>query len=575
MALVHVTPTGTRASGASTADDWTDANCYPTVRASSAAWAGDQTVIVDGFIAEVPVSSSGITTTQVDLCSTLTIQGRTGSRGDAVIQWTGSSGTAPWMSVTPLVCTAITIKDLTLTRGVTMTTATNAFLTVTGTVCVAYTLENLQIGGWDSAGTVAAAAGLVFKSLGTVVRTVNITDVLVKRIRTYASDASLFWLGGTNQIFNLTRVQFEDCQIDVTGASINAIGIHMLTGNAYTFTDCEATRIQVTNAVATNQTPPFVYSIATGNTLAVDGFTFTECRWGRPDALVTGFGWGILVTCPYVIENVHHVDCGFYYNASTSDGGGLSIRGASATSTQPLRNLSATRCHCRSGACVFISAGAAGSVENARGYDNECEAGVIYNGNLGATYSLVGFEVIGTTVPAEADPGTTNGIAVYARLVDGAAKTIYISNGTVAETVTVESAIFLDNAESAATLITDLHNVISINPDAAEDVRVLNQGGGGSVHTCTLRNCVTGAGGVTGTVTEVNESTVTDLSTLFVAPAARDFRLLSDSGLLHDGSPIPGGGIDVTGARFLNPPSIGGTEYRAVRAGVVSRNPVS
>lgn len=508
MALVHVSATGTRTTGTSTADDWSDANCYPTVSDSAAGWSGATTVILND---ETITETSAISSVNLQACTSLTIESRSGVRADCI--WTMNSATGQLINSAPASgCTTVTIQNLSITRSVDMSSsATNALVYFAGTFLTSVTLSNVIIGDFDVNGY-EDADGVLFRCASTVSRTVNLTDVLVRNVNSAGSgfNAPMFDLTGASHTYNLTRVQFENLTQTRISDSIWAYGIKYGGANTYNLADIEVTDATLSHGTSSEEIKPFMYAGNTTSTLNIDGMTFTRVVMGSSSATVKSNGWGVHLRCAYSLRNYHSVDCYLWWTTAAQgsqlDGGGLYISQSEAVQSAPVENVSATRCMSRSGACIFISNGAGGRFWNIRAYDCETEAGVIYNGHGGTTYELSGFLVDGVT-KADHALYVNDGIGVWSRLNTDEDKTSTIANGTVINCVSAGSAIGFDNTSDLNALTVNVYSVISINPDCAEDIQEKATGSGGI--TVTTYDCIVGSSG-TDSTTDNDLTTIAD-----------------------------------------------------------------
>lgn len=86
MATWHIKTTGTRSSGASTAGNWTDANCYPNVAAiDDTVLAGGDTIIFDD---DVHVFGGTVTLNSMPTAGTITWQSRSANASSCVLMFT-------------------------------------------------------------------------------------------------------------------------------------------------------------------------------------------------------------------------------------------------------------------------------------------------------------------------------------------------------------------------------------------------------------------------------------------------------------------------------------------------------
>lgn len=536
MSLIHVKSTGTRSSGESAADDWSDANCYPQVGHSAGAWSGATTVIIND---ETIDEDGPITSANLQGCTSLTVQSRSGARANCI--WRIDSATDQLFNAAPVSgCTTVTLQNITVSRSTTMSNlATNAMVYFAGTTLTEVNLSSVILGDFDVDGY-ADADGVLIRCASTVARTVNLTDVLIRNVNSAGSgfDAPMLDLTGASHTYNLTRVQFENLTQTRIADSIWAYGIKYGGANTYNLTDVECTDITLSHANSAQEIKPFMYAGNTTSTLNIDGMTFTRVVMGSTSAPVKTNGWGVHLRCAYTLKNYHSYDCAVYWTTGAAgsqlDGGQLYISQSDAVQGRPVNNVSATRCHSRSGAALFVSNGAAGRYWNIRAHDCLTEAGVIYNGGGGGTFELSGF-LVDNAQKSDHALYVNDGIGVWSRLNDASDKTVTIGNGTVVNCVSAGSAVGFDNAHATNTMTVDVYNVISVNPDCAEDIQEKATGGGAM--TVTTYGCVVGSSG-TDSTTDNDLTTIADddLTPYMTDPAAGDYSLLSGIALESAGS---------------------------------------
>lgn len=148
MANYYFSSTGTRSSGASTVDDWSNANCYPQGNIASIVEADGDTYVFDEN------ASGGAVTTytasaEIAFTKAVTVSTRYGASGGGVKLTRGSGGTL--MSLNPDSTATITINDVILEgSGVTSSTLTLSSSTVSKNVV----LNRVKFSNSPSAGPV-------------------------------------------------------------------------------------------------------------------------------------------------------------------------------------------------------------------------------------------------------------------------------------------------------------------------------------------------------------------------------------------------------------------------------------
>lgn len=109
MANYHFSLTGTRAAGASTADDWSDANCYPQTAITTVAKADGDTWIFNETNTGAAVTTYA-PSTDPNITKAITVSTRYGAAGDGVKLERTSGGTL--LTINPDTTATCTINDI-------------------------------------------------------------------------------------------------------------------------------------------------------------------------------------------------------------------------------------------------------------------------------------------------------------------------------------------------------------------------------------------------------------------------------------------------------------------------------
>lgn len=241
MSVVHIKSTGTKSSGTSTADDWSDANCYPIASwttALAATSAGDSVLFNDEAFTASNLSLNGAPTGLV------TIGSRSG--GTRLNQADATTGFFIYNSGTA--SSQIAFDSLQFHgNGNVWTTSGSAIMQFTQN-CTAITFASCR---WTGIRTASAArtTGLLFRMAGNQANsTVTITDCTVEdcEVDLTGDFQGLFKVEDNDITWTIDGLTFNNVRISCLGATASCLGFIYHTNTApITLKNITATRCMV------------------------------------------------------------------------------------------------------------------------------------------------------------------------------------------------------------------------------------------------------------------------------------------------------------------------------------------
>lgn len=376
MAVYHLKTGGSKTSGASTAADWTDANCYGTfsnwMGALDSASDGDEGIVNDEIFVTGTNFAGGI-----NLTGTLTIKSKSGDASISGIKSSSATG-ALWLTNSTTHSANLIFQDLTLGKTVTHTDTSRPVV------------------------------------LHATQRTGNLTFS-----RCLFDDIDIAIASGANWYYGIvtpamaagygTTCTFEDCEWNDVSASFAADGaaLAMMQGTAYTMKLVRPVlrNITVHNALAgfncaggsqlrfwdvdldgwTGTSDP---GVGCGAFLKISSSTGSAKMYGRrvtmrnctqtaasPDAMIN-------TAAPYDVQDI--VATAVTSNASNkSIGLGAVFIALNTTAFGRLENVRAYDCHANYGPAAYWSNGASGIARNIVADSCSVGTGIVYKGGDG------------------------------------------------------------------------------------------------------------------------------------------------------------------------------------------------
>lgn len=420
MAVRHVKIGGTKVSGNSTADDWTLANCYPTVATAIAAAgiaAGDELILEHMQTHDV----AAMIAKSLGIVGAYTIRGRF-ARINNLIEPTsvisGSSASGSLFLFNDTVNRAdIEFRDIKFTKSVTHTDATRPYVLHTAQKTGDITLTRC----WIKEVTVSIAGATAYE-LGAI---------------SYAASPT------APATISYNYLTFED----ITG-TFGTGGACLLSNNGYAAGTYNYTGLVMRRLSVTAGGACYYFRVDSTGNCTVNGFDAEDVA--GVSSHTSGFGSmfnrsgagffrarnirlkNILHTAPYCdaafnVYSPHDIDNVLGINVrldSTTHNGTSGIGCLVAAYLGKLgstRNVRAYRCLSKFGTAVYYSNGANGIIDNVWAEECECGNGIFYKGGDGdvAWSNLVAVnntqvDVIGDTGAAFVFHGH-NGGSVYAR----------------------------------------------------------------------------------------------------------------------------------------------------------------
>lgn len=377
-AVFHAKSTGTKESGASTADDWTDANCYATIQAAinNLATDGDSVILDD-----VEWSMTTNLTTINMACSadgSFTIESRSGNRANCIIKQTVADKVVIGFNEATYTYN-FTLKNLTLTNSapnITIPGAAAWLLQKTGDV----TFNNVLIDGFDfNFGATESVTGALIRcgsiTAEGVTRTLSLTNgTKIDNINIDASnhtgmvgtDVDTKLIIDTADIGSL-RIAVDDnsnayggfyCRNDVTISDLTISGpVYLISPDA-----------------GTGANSPIINSHSTSATMTIDGITAVGTSSQNVITQTGGAISGILIKAygPYTVDNLILTYASSSEAVTNGLGGAMVAYGESATGTYSDAEVSYVNC---TGGCGFYaSQGGSGTVNRLYAHHNTATA---------------------------------------------------------------------------------------------------------------------------------------------------------------------------------------------------------
>lgn len=376
MAVFHLKTGGSKTSGASTASDWTDANCYGTfadwMGALDSASDGDEGIVNDEIFVTAANFAGGI-----NFNGTLTIKSKSGDASISGIKSSSATGALWLINSTTHSCNLI-FQDLTLGKTVTHTdTARPVVLHATqrtGNI----TFQRCEFSDIDIA--IASGAnwyyGIVTPAMGAGYGTTcTFEDCEWSNISgTFAANgAVLASASGTAYIMRLIRPVLRNIT-----AHNHVSGFNCSAGSQLLFWD-----VDLDGWTGTSDT-----GIGCGAVLKISSSTGAAKMYGRgatmrnctqtaesPDALIN-------TTAPYDVQDI--VATSVTVNASTKSLGlGAIFIAIGSTAFGRLENIRAYDCHANYGTAAYWSNGASGVARNIVAEQCSVGMGMVYKGGDG------------------------------------------------------------------------------------------------------------------------------------------------------------------------------------------------
>ena len=547
MGVYHVTNTGTKTTGASTADDWTDANCYGVIDTalSQMTTTGDEMILDDDTF----VSTSLISATRFD--EDKIWSSRSGNADNCVfdIQMATSNGFNLNTSVANSTLTAnnITFKRTLATTGQYVLFQASASMTdLTFNACK-FTNFNCELSsGSNDLGLVAYGA------------------VSTSRVFTFngCDFSDIHLSGGTGGVpigrFRTGTVKF------IGGCTFNNITSSSDGATHRGFIWCDGAKLEFGDHTSRN-TVSNISSIQTAtnaNRSFIQAIASMDIKIYRTD--ISGMVWtgGTAGTffCyapfTYEVEDLTAQDCISTPSAGDNSVGGVFLS-ITVNATGTYRNVRVTNCTSDFGPAFYASDGGEGTLENVVSANCSCNHGAIYTGGYG-DFTGYGILVYGTTRRTGAS-ASEKGLAFYGHN--------HPTTSTRNKVITLAGSTLIDNTASAVagarflndnvtySLTVNLDNCIIGNGGLAND-EVLGDGIGTTTYNtgfCSIE------GGAAATSGFTNADIQAWLDTNLESRSNNNYELSSGSALLNIGkatnafkqsandNPYPSYDIDIGG----------------------------
>ena len=488
MAVWHIKSGGTRAvgSGASTADDWTDANCFdPDANAGSRWWNVARDYMTDGD--EMIFYDDGATVTTHDLATGNMLA----AANAGTLTFKSKSGSADYCTVRCI--TSATMFDLkpNSTAGISYifdglkfaepsvghTTAHSAFVSAEN-LCEDITFNNCNIGNIEMASASGESLEGLINSDDTTARTISFTGTnYIENIT-----SSVTWVGGSFigqfKTGNTILISGTLYIRNITLTPVNNIRGGFFDNAIYNITG-DVIISDINNTVnATKYNRSVFYG-------GDQDFTCTGTIKAN-NLTATGGTSGAMVV---IVANTHDIRNVAVDNITVTRGSGensvgtvILALGSSAQGT--VKNVRATNLSGYSGGAVYHSDGAGGTIESI--YVNTSTMGengaAVYSGGDGDS-TIIGVEAINCNA--------TDGGAIFAHnhpVSSSRNKTVEIYNVSISGCSASNNGqgIYLNNDNATYTLTSTIKNVVVRNGSGTDEINLGE--GATATHTATITN---------------------------------------------------------------------------------------
>lgn len=594
MAVYHVKTTGSKTTGASTANDWSDANCYASLHAitfnanpGNNLTNGDE-IIFDSRPAAADAivhATSNARMAQVTGSGTLTLKSRYGVAAGCVLDGTSASTSDVNMNCPGVM--NLVFQDITFSKTTTHTATNLPNLYINAeTANVTFTrcrFANYSLGQAQANNTLSSLCVSRLNGATTTSRTVTFTDCEWSGISGTLTGAAgggfkplFFGHSGTTLTFTGTNtITGVDLTLSGNNSAAAQEGYFAVSGTAtinvngpMSVSDCS---VAVTNTDAVNSAVIKTISGATLNVNYDIEFENITHSGGLSHA------FGVHVTGPYTISaSLIATDCA---TAPATDGLGLGgVFCSDDTAAGIVEYIEATRVNCNNGVIAETTGGGAMILNGFKAIDCKTQSGVLYLGGDGDAHVkgglIKGTRQLGSPVQTTMDIFVqTNETTVDRDCVRN------ISNVTILDSDPLAGleSVFVRHVNTGATnyvQTTTFRNCLFLG--GCETQMKMNEGSATTLNL-TLVKCgylaagdinSTGHGGGSGTFT--NTTPIVDAG--LASEVDENGYILPGSQLINAGVASPGGHLDAYRRRFRNPPSVGGVEYRSRVRTAASRN---
>ena len=434
MAVYHVSTTGTKTTGASTPDDWTNANCYATIKAAmdKVETSADEVIVADGTY-----SQSEITTTAAIAATGTTIRVRSFSNDpDAcIIQGTSATAAAINNNKSGGVALGLHFKGFTLKKSVTHTSRTvPALVFHPQAAALDCEFENCKINtvAIDIATGTSIYGFFGIGNSGHTPRTLRFRDCAIEGL-TSASDGGVSFANGVAgmacEMINTTLDGITHTNKIATGYGGGIAG-----GCNITLTNVTIGDLTIDLSASTNAESAFSFFLASGATsvLTVNGLRVTG------DTAISGGACGPVIATTFGPYTFNDIDVSGTVTSSPSAAGAPVSAGALFLANQISAqgsgaNITARNCTGENGPVLYCSQGAGGVFTDFVALN--CTArkeGIVYAGGWGDV-TWEDFAILGCSTAYEPVEAVAGGGAIYAHnhLLSTRSKTTTIRRGQV------------------------------------------------------------------------------------------------------------------------------------------------
>lgn len=564
MAVYHVKSTGTKTTGSSTPDDWTDANCYATTDETGwwniAALADGDEIILDD---EVHSFDRLVSNSHPAGGGTVTLKSRSGVAANCTLST--SRADFQIINFNPAGSWFYIFEDFTLTLTGTFTKVDQPILSISGnTENVTFTRIAFSSINQDKNPTTDDDSALITSVIfgGATSRTLTFADCTWNGVTSTFANAGTLLVradAGTAVAFTGTNIITNNAITiteDASGGRSN--GYFWLLGNVTQSGTITATNNNstVTHADAANR--PVIYcNGGTGKTVTLSGtIAGDSLTWSNG---ASGAALLMIDDTPYTVNTVTCVDSTStpVYSGSVGLGCTLLITRPGAQGT--IVYVEATRCGSYFGPAIYYSQGGGGTCKRVKSTDCNAYTGAVYFGGHG-DITLHSALVTGTGI-FDASQGLTDAVALYSHIVTNGADSNavrQVSNATFADNYddgsTAEMILIGNNTTYSQDMT--LNNIIFEGLTVSLEFRETAVGG---VLNVTTNNCAVETAKIVND--EITGGTWTNNGQIDASiTITNDFKLPLDSAYRNAGKFVSFSATDIRGRRRPVPPSLGAYE---------------
>lgn len=560
MAVFQVKASGSKTTGASTAEDWSDANCYGSIQTALNQTAANDTVILDDGDWVV---SSDIVSTSLAYGGHVTIRSR--SLNPTLCSLKSSSATIGiFRTLNTTNSQDFLLRGFTLGKTVTHTGNSAAPIWQAAQQTGHIRLKDCIIEGIVYDSNRNGAGGLIHQASAASNKSLTLEDCIFRN----------------NQHFNSVSTSYlATCNAGHTFRVIGTLTIQRVTATGINFGGiyCNGP-IDIQGDIIVED----VNVKGSGSTVAA-----LVKPTGSDPCVITGTVYGRRITAthstaraclldmngPHTINKIDAEDC---VSIASTDTAGLGAAYVCATDNGVgvINEINVRRCRSNYGPVAYFSQGGKATVKRVIGHDNVCYSGTFYKG--GWDSALVEcMEILRSSHPVHPDAlpaeAIRGGLAVYCHAQSAATEpsALTINNLTVHDCDTPLPPVHVRSVSTSHPSTLTINNMISNTPKSAKECVMSTSG---SMTANLVLNKAVMPGGLAAvdiTSWAGGTNNLTTANVMAIDPEFDADGYPRAAALIGTGNPIAGvGRRDARGVPFGNPPSIGAREIARHRVAV-------